>query len=395
MGGRIPITDYLKKAELSLNRILDSTKISEKNKADLNRYLNALDVSHARIDIICSNLYRLFTECDDLLGAKDDRDYMNSLFRRLKMRFSDASYNTLKNVGKAFVRWHNDGDTPIGWKDIKNNGKTSSKRDLKPEDMVTWEDGLRMAEQTQSTQLKAILMTQLDGGFRPSEFIDLKYGDIKKEGRYLVARVRGGKTGGRDVILFRCLPQLQNWLRNHPVKRRDAPLWVMEVPGFSHRKTKSDKLAYRYPAVLKRIKKLAAKADIDKPMDFYNLRHSSAVIKKLDNIPVDIAATNMGHSVRHFTETYGRLSLKDITKRYDKAYDLEPEEEEKEEKPAICKFCDTANDPDAEFCVRCNNPLNLKIALQESSKLKSMEEEMARMKQHFKELIEKIDQPRF
>ena len=361
----MPIVDYEHKAKVSYERFMNNNKISEKNKEDTKRYLNAIDVTPARIDIILTHLRLLFEKCEDLISKSDDRDYINGLFKSYKGKFSESYYQTLQNVGKAYVRWFNDNVTPKGWKDIKS--KTAIKRDLRPKDMITWEDGLKISSQTPSTQFKAIIMTQLDGGFRPSEFIDLKYGDLTKEGKYYTARV-DGKTGKRDVILFKCIPYLEAWLRIHPSKEPNSPLWIMEVPGFSHTLKESEDNKYNYFAILKRIKGFSKKAGIDKPIDFYNLRHSSAVIKKLDNIPADICALNMGHSVKHFTETYGRLSLKDLTNRYDKAYGLRKKDEE-QNNPVVCQFCDTTNEPHTDYCAKCGNPLTLSVAVSERKKL--------------------------
>lgn len=378
----MPIVDYEHKAKVCRERLFNNTNISDKNKRDAKKYLNAIDVRPARVDVICNHLRILFLECNDLVSRKDDRDYMNAIFKRLKGKWSDSYLETLKNVGKAFIRWHNDNETPKGWKDIKRKGKHIQRRDLSPKDMITWQDGLEMITHTNSIQIKAILMTQLDGGFRPSEFIDLNYGDITKEGKYYVAKVNG-KTGKRNVILFKCIPYLEKWLRQHPIKKNDSPLWIIEVPEYSH--IKNTTLKYKYPSVVKRIKTLGRKADINKPFDFYNLRHSSAVIKKLDNIPVDIAALNMGHSVKHFTETYGRLSLKDITNRYDKAYGIAKKEDERNN-PIECQYCHTSNEPKTEYCSQCGNPLNMNVALKEVRRSKETEERLKDLEQKFKDV---------
>ena len=78
---------------------------------------------------------------------------------------------------------------PKGFKDIKGIPKIKQKRKLNPEDMVTWEDGEKLINSTNSMQLKAVLATQLDGGFRPSEFIDLKYGDIIQKNDFIIVSI--------------------------------------------------------------------------------------------------------------------------------------------------------------------------------------------------------------
>ena len=361
--GGIMIVDYDRISKKNIEQINKDNKISWNNKKNFNKYLNAIDVSPARVGIICRHIKLIFYQDDDVIKNMQNREKVNLMFKALKENYKLGYYETIKSVGKAFVRWFNDDETPKGWKDIKSKKKESQRRDLSPKDMISWEEGLKLISYSSSIQIKAIFMTQLDGGFRPSEFIDLNYGDLTKEGKYYTAKVNG-KTGKRNVILFKCIPYLEKWLKEHPIKEDKSPLWLTETIENS----KNKELRYQYPAIRKKIKKLAIKSKLNKPLDFYNLRHSSAVIKKLDNIPVDICALNMGHSVKHFVEVYGRLSLKDLTNRYDKAYGIKKAEDE-QNNPIVCQFCNTTNEPKIDYCVQCGNPLNLRVAVSERNKM--------------------------
>jgi hypothetical protein len=120
---------------------------------------------------------------------------------------------------------------------------------------------------------------------------------------------------------------------------------------------------YTYAAIMKRAKTLFERANIKKPHDLYNLRHSSCVLDKLDNLPVELAAQRHGHSVKFFTETYGRLSVEDIADRFRLHYG-EVEEKKQLEKNIMCERCGNVNEPGEEFCKQCNSPLSLKKALE-------------------------------
>lgn len=230
-----------------------------------------------------------------------------------------ATYHSLVAVSLQFATWLNEGVRPKAFIDIKRPPKGKTNRNLKPDDMVTWDEGLRMASFTHSIQLRAIILVQLDGGFRPGEFVDLRYGDIVLKDDIAIAHVQGGKTGQRIVILRRSFRELKLWLESHPEPSPESPLWIAENPG-STPDSKDRVRPYRYPAFAKRVKKLALFAQVNKPADFYNLRHSSCVLDKLDNLPVDLAAERHGHSIKHYTEVYGRLSTEDVVKRYLKHY---------------------------------------------------------------------------
>lgn len=379
----MPVIDYAKKAERSRKRALTRKDVSQKNKDDLLKFLNSREISKASEFMLCDHLTRLFQECDDIVGCMQDRDKVNAIFTRLRKSVGSCHLETIKSKGKTFVRWFNDGDTPKGWRDIKSSSK-KQKRDLNPNDMLTWEDAKKMIDETNSIQLKAIIMTQLDGGFRPSEIIDLKYGDISKEGKYIIAHVNG-KTGKRDVFLWRSVPFIQRWIDNHPMKQKDSPMWVIENP--TNRVNKKGSLKYDYYALAKRIRFLANKCNIGKPVDFYNFRHSSAVLKKLENIPIDVAAANMGHSIKHFTETYGRLSIKDISNRFDKAYGMAQEEDNSKDNPIECRICKTINDAGSEYCEKCNNPLTFEVARRDSESTKEMKNELDMLKEQMEQVL--------
>lgn len=153
---------------------------------------------------------------------------------------------------------------------------------------------LQLYSWTYSPQIKAQILTQLDGGFRPSEFEDLKYGNIQVEEDAIIVFVDGGKTGRRVVVLRRCREYLLQWLAVHPSKKTEDPLWVLENPTLSRKTHSSDVIPYEYVNIRSRLNRLAKKHGFTKPVDFYNLCHSSCVLDKLDNLPVDLAANGTG-----------------------------------------------------------------------------------------------------
>jgi integrase len=248
--------------------------------------------------------------------------------------------------------------------------------------MVSWEEGRKLADLTTSIQLKAIILTQLDAGFRPSEFIDLNYGDVSVKRDLVVFNVRNGKTGGRSVICQRCVPYFLRWYHSHATKKKNDPLWIMEFVQKRNSK-EDDKEEYKirrytYQAIVKRVYDLGKKVKIEKPLDFYNLRHSSCVLDKIDNLPIELAADRHGHSVGFFTQTYGRLSIDDVANRFRRHYGGE-EEEQKLQTNTLCERCDFPNEPGRKFCGRCGSPLNFMTAI-ERDKIAKVEEEMIKKK---------------
>lgn len=187
-----------------------------------------------------------FPRLEDALG---DRDGMNAFFAGLRTKYRPASYATYLNVTRRLLTWLNDGELPKCLRDIRKQRHLSQKRQLKPEDMITWEEGLKLAQATTSSQLAALILTQLDGGFRPSEIMDLHYGDVQIDSGLAIIEVCDGKTGGRTVVAHRCVPALMKWLAEHPSKQAEDPLWVSEHALKTDADSKVKPKHYDYAAV--------------------------------------------------------------------------------------------------------------------------------------------------
>jgi len=75
---------------------------------------------------------------------------------------------------------------------------------------------------------------------------------------------------------------LLKWLDAHPTRRPGDPLWISEGSIKQDATGRLQVIRYSYPAIAKRIRVAGRKAGIGKPLDFYNLRHSSCVLDKMD-----------------------------------------------------------------------------------------------------------------
>ena len=363
----MPIANYKQRARKAEEYILNDPGIPEQSIKILRRFLMAYDVSDARKAIFLQKIRPLLKEFKPIESALIDRDHINAFFADLRHRYSPATYATYINVIKRFVTWLNDGVRPNSLLDLRQVLASKAKRDLRPEDMLTWDDGLLLSDAMCNIQLAAAVQVQLDCGFRPSEFIDLNVQDVEVHTGLAVFHVRDGKTGSRSVVAHRCVPALLKWLDAHPTRRSGDPLWIFED---SIRKD-GNRLSvrrYAYPAIAKRIRVAGRRIGMDKPLDFYNLRHSSCVLDKMDNLPVDLAAERHGHSVKHFVGTYGRLSVQDVMRRFQSHYGAAEVEPVKLMEHQTCPVCKALNSGRQDWCAACGTPLNTKGAMETAQK---------------------------
>ncbi len=373
----MPIIDYEAKAKEAEDNLFNSKDISEANKEAVKEFLSGWicrrepnkgqPVSQARRNIFFRQIPHLLKNCDNIKEDIHDKQKIDKIFDKLRKELKNSYLATVINVSLAFVRKLNDDEKPKGFKGVVYLSKDAQKRGLKDTDMITWEDGLKMIKATNSIQFKAIIMTQLEGGLRPSEFIDLKLKDCSKDGKFIFLKVKG-KTGEREVPIYRAVPYLWRWIENHPTGNKTDSLWIMESNSKSRKNVKGIN-AYEYAALSKRVREIGKKAGVNKPLDFYNLRHSATVLLKEQNYPAELAAKRFGHSLKYYLDTYGRESDKQKRGRFKKAEgELKEETEDTKETPILCSICDNVNEPGKEYCEKCGNPLSLKLALEQENK---------------------------
>lgn len=398
----MPIHNFKKIAERAKTKFIENKKISQSSKnlvADFMKVYNTkkgLPVSESTKQKFYEKITPFLERINNLKEEIEDRDLINEISAAIRKESSSVTqYAMITAVTKRFVRWVADGE-PKGFRDWKNVSETETRRDLNEDDMLTLDDAKKLCDVTTSIQMKAIIMTQLDAGMRPSEFIDLKWGDVEVKKDIVIFTIKDGKTGARIVPCLRCVPFFLRWYQSHPTKKDPDPLWVNEniekgSSGNKEGKTYiSGIVPYSYDSLRHRMMDLAKKAGIKKPIDFYNFRHSSCTLDKDENLPLELASKRHGHSVKYFTEVYGREKKDKIAERYRKHYNPSEEKKKKEEVPKniICERCDCVNEPKTEFCFKCGSPLSLAAAMKNEEQMEQLTKKFEELK-GIRELLEK------
>lgn len=393
----MPVYNYEKQAEKENEKTINDKEISKENIEAYKRYMeqnNNKPSSKSKFSKHIRPFLRTF-EVNTILDKhfKNDEDdeqktkarrEINQFFGELREKISLSYYGTIVSTTLTFVTWVNDGK-PYVFKDVKKPKNKETRRKLKPSDMINKEDRNRLIKEAKSVQLKAMISVQLDGGFRTGEFLDIKYGDVsepEQEQGIITITTIDGKTGERHVTLRDCAPELLAWMDAHPTKKPEDPLWVQE-------QSKEIK-PYSNNGVKNKIKRVADKLGINKPFDLYNLRHSACYLAKLENIPADLAAKKFGHSITHYTETYGRLDANDQVQRLKNHLRAKPSKENHN----ICSRCKTVNNNDKDYCVKCGYAISYTAAIKYKEEKENIQKQLDDLKAAFAEhqkAIEKMN----
>ena len=170
----MPIVDYKHKSEVSEKNFFNNPKVSKNNKAAVKGFLvgwkvrkgkrKGLPISFARREIFFKHIHRLLENTKNIKEDMHRPEIMEKIFNKLQKDLSINYYSTVINISQTLVTRINDGIKPKGFKNIQNVSKEAQKRKLEPKDMIKWEEGIELSKATPSIQMKAVILTQLDGG---------------------------------------------------------------------------------------------------------------------------------------------------------------------------------------------------------------------------------------
>lgn len=370
-------------------RFYERTDISQTNKDYMTKFFKRYNCPDTSGNKFYSYMPYVLKETPDVIEALKNEDLIIDIFDKIhaNKRLSPSTYKTILVTTKTFCRELNGKKTPEVLNKVKQlttQEIAKLKRINSPDyKTISWEDGLKMGQQTNSVQIKAMPLVELEAGLRPDELVSLNFGDVKRDGKFIILKIGKSKTGkSRDVVLYRSVPALNRWLQNHPTKKAEDSLWILENKNKSSLyKNNKGVVRYGYHAIRQLFRRLAKKAGINKKINMYLLRHSAVALAKQENMGVDIAAEKFGHDINYYINTYGKLTDKQKIDRFKAHYGEGEEQEDKTPKPLLCELCNTPNDPEAAICEKCRNPLTLTKALelekQKENKIKTLEKQVA------------------
>jgi len=233
--------------------------------------------------------------------------------------------------------------------------KNTRKRE--PEEILTKEEILRLIDATQDVFWKAFISLIYESGCRIGElqFMRIKNVDFDEDdGSVMISVV--GKTGQRQVgPLYYCVPYLSNWIRSHPFKTdRNHYLWI-------DRKPESLGKEISYSWITKKIKDIAKKAGIEKPVNLHAFRRARAthVSPKLSSSVMNrmFGWVEGSKSCSHYIFLSNEAVRNAIMRMYGKI-----PKDDREIETKTCLICKQINDMKSQYCKVCGTSLDPKVA---------------------------------
>ena len=229
---------------------------------------------------------------------------------------------------------------------------------------------------------KALIETAYEGAFRPHELIGLKRNSVAFDSYGAKISIEKGKTGPRSIRVVNAAPLLAEWIEHHPLRAKDAPLWVDMSNDTTYQPLK-------WLGVSKLVGRLAKKAGVEKHVRPYLFRHTR--LTELSNSLTEaqlcmFAGWEQGSDM---PRNYVHLSGRDVDDALLRSYGLvKPKEEKQLKMPRKCVRCGTLCESDAEMCYKCGMALTLQAAMKKDDELVQIKSELETSRQKQDRIIE-------
>lgn len=260
---------------------------------------------------------------------------------------------------------------------------------INPDEVLTLEDVKKLIAVANNFRDKCLIgLLYETGGRSASEFLKLKYKDVKFEGTTAIvtmptAKLRGRKEDSRRIFVMDFIYELRHHMLNHPTKNPDDPLFISS-------KTKK---ALGYCGLIYVLSTCAKKCNFKKKYNAHWHRHSKATY--LSKILTDAELrVFLGHVPgSNMIGIYTHLNSQDVINKQKAQRGMEtPEVEEvRTQKLVDCPNCKIENDSNTtKLCIQCSSPLDSKIIIKDNKEMERMKKVMGKMQLQMTKMYDKL-----
>jgi integrase len=359
---------------------------------DLERSANEIKEKTRELDNLVLRQLDEFLRKPFKEATKED---MISFFNFMQGRYKRGSIHIYKVKVKLFYNWlyklerrqYPDSVRWIRPTNPRRKRGTKTKGDLpvKPEDILTEEDILKLINEADHPRDQAIVAALYETGAEANELLRMNIGSITfdKQGAVLTLE---GEEGARRLRVVFSVPYLQTWINVH--RQRDnpqAPLWLSK---------QGKARAIGYDNLWFLLKRLRKRSTIQKPVSARWIRHArlTHLAKVLPEQKLKKFAGWTPNS--GMASVYVHLSGKDLDKDILELYGREVKEEKPVQTiltPIECVRCHSENAPTAKFCSTCGMVLNEEEARRLDRQEEQITIELKRKEQEIRELRKTLD----
>jgi site-specific recombinase XerD len=240
-------------------------------------------------------------------------------------------------------------------------------------DLLTPEEIKSIIRVCQRSIDRALVMTLYEGGFRIGELGSLAWKDVLFDEHGVIVNTNFKTGKPRYVRLVMAKEYLAVWKSDYPFEPEGENLVFVSAR----------RNGMTYQAISKQLKKLVARAGIEKHVTPHLFRHSRITHLIKEGVNESVIKLMMWGSVnsRQF-KTYAHLTGTDIDNEILSRYGITPTKEKGENAlvPKQCKKCQAINAPDTNYCPVCGASLTdeAEVQMEEAKRIISNDKEVLR-----------------
>jgi site-specific recombinase XerD len=339
-----------KQNETDFQRFHDERRANEIKEVTMKAYLLTL----SRLDAFLKKSFRE--------ASKDD---IMAFFTMLQNQLKPSTVHTWKTRVKTFYNWlfelaPREYPDCVKWVRVSNPRSLSKTKgyvfSLKPEDVLSREDILKLIEACDHPRDQALIMTMYETSCEPSEALNMKVKSVMFDQQGAVVSLEGG-TGVRRIRVVDSVPYLQAWLNVHPFRKsEESPLWLV-------RRRPNERLGYWGLWTL--LKTLKRRSGIKKPLRPNFLRHAglTRMAKFLPEQKFKVYAgwTPDSRMAAIYVHLAGKDLDDDILRLHGKTVVEEKEPLKSPLSPRVCPRCQHESPATYLWCGFCGQRLDVEL----------------------------------
>jgi integrase/recombinase XerD len=220
--------DQIYPLDKRIRRELDKAESDSFNKDVIIRYYKVRSSDMTKASILLY-LVRL-NQMSRLLGKRFEdskiEDMEDLVFNITNLALAESTKNRMRKILKVFFRWLKKcqrGQFPpeVSWMTTKKSALIT----VKAEDLLSFEECVRISEHATNLRDRALIQCLLDAGCRIGEILTVEMGEVKFNDHGAILN-SDGKTGEAPLILTWSAPTLAQWINVHPFRHMtEAPLF--------------------------------------------------------------------------------------------------------------------------------------------------------------------------
>ncbi len=374
-----------------LDNILESDKISEQNKKDVQEFYRDLEdrkLSKSRRDRYLQTAKQILEYEENDFRLKDATEEQ---IRKINRQIDNSAYYSrdyaqeTKKEYRKFLRLYakfseygttetEDGKIPDKASFVKLTVSEDARDRTDPSKLPKAED-IKYLCQNLSLRYRALLLTHWDLGTRINETLRTRIKDYHEEDgkSYIYVRVNpnqirdGPKSGRRKCRVKVAAPAIDRWLEEEHPNPEDPDAYLFcRAKDFEGDKGKNE-LALTpasYSHFNNKLKQAKQEEGLDKKVNTHSIRKARITFLK-SNLKINESKVDkrVGHvQGSRVTRVYTRLDDSDSNNAYGQAYGEEnPEEKESNDLvPLKCQGCGQTNAGYRDRCYKCKGLLEIK-----------------------------------